>query len=188
MSAVKMAEELDAPAELSAALESLSLVYGARGQFRERVDVSLRRLELSRDARFTDYRERVNVVYQVGRALLSVGEYEAALTHAKEAENLSAAIQDVATQVNAMTLQSQCLFPLDRWDDLLIMDEKLGDLQARNPFERLGVALCFHTALVSAVKTLRGEREQADILREESYGIMIKIAGSAERWVRNQHY
>jgi tetratricopeptide (TPR) repeat protein len=188
VSAVKMAEELDAPLELSSALESLSLVHGARGQFRERVDVSLRRLELSRDPRFVDYRERVNVLYQLARALLSVGEYEAALTHAKEAENLSAAIQDVTTQVNAMTLQSQCLYPLDRWDDLLAMDEKLRDIQARNPFERLGVALCFHTALVSAVKTLRGEREQAEILREESYGIMTKIAGSPERWVRNQHY
>jgi hypothetical protein len=183
-----MAEELEAPVELSAALESLSSVYGARGQFRERVDVSLRRLELSRDPRFADYRERVNVLYQVGRALLSVGEYETALSHAKEAENLSAAIQDVATQVNAITLQSQCLFPLDRWDDMLLMDEKLREIQARHQFERLGVAMCFHSALLSAIKTLRGEHEQADILREEAYGIMTKIAGPPERWVRNQHY
>jgi hypothetical protein len=135
-----------------------------------------------------DYRERVNVLYQLGRALLSVGEYEGALSHAAEAENLSAAIQDVTTQVNAMTLQSQCLFPLDRWDGLLAMDEKLREIQARNPFERLGIAMCLHTALLSAVKTLRGDREQADILREETYGIMTKIAGPPERWVRNQHY
>jgi tetratricopeptide (TPR) repeat protein len=186
--AVKMAEELDAPVELSAALESLSLVCGARGQFRERVDVCLRRLDLSRDPRFADYRERVNVLYQLGRSLLSIGEYEAALTHAKAAEDLSAAIRDVAAQVNALTLQSQCLFPLDRWDDLLGVDEKLREIQARNPFERLGVAMCFHTALLSAIKTRRGERAQADILRDESYGVMTKIAGPPERWVRNQHY
>jgi DNA-binding SARP family transcriptional activator len=187
-SAVTMAEALDAPVELSSALESLSIVHGARGQFRERVEVCQRRLELSRDPRFTDYRERVNVAYQLGRALLSVGEYETALTHAKEAENLSAAIQDVTTQVNAMTLQSQCMFPLDRWDDLLEMDEKLRDIQGRNAFERLGIAMCFHTALISAVKTLRGEREQADSLREEAYTIMTKIVGPPERWVRNQRY
>jgi hypothetical protein len=152
------------------------------------VDVCLRRLDLSRDPRFTDYRERVNVSYQLGRALLTVGEYEAALIHAAEAERLSAAIQDVATQVNAMTLQSQCLFPLDRWDDLLAMDERLRDIQARNSFERLGIAMCLHTALVSAIKTLRGDREQADVLREEAYTIMTKIGGPPERWVRNQHY
>jgi DNA-binding SARP family transcriptional activator len=186
--AVKMAEALDAPVELSAALESLSIVCGARGQFRERVGVCLRRLDLSRDPRFADYRERVNVLYQLGRSLLSVGEYEAALTHAKAAEDLSAAIRDVAAQVNALTLQSQCLFPLDRWDDLLGVDEKLREIQARNPFERLGVAMCFHTALLSAIKTRRGERAQADILRDESYGVMTKIAGPPERWVRNQHY
>jgi hypothetical protein len=127
-------------------------------------------------------------LYQLGRSLLSIGEYEAALTHAKAAEDLSAAIRDVAAQVNALTLQSQCLFPLDRWDDLLGVDVKLREIQARNPFERLGVAMCFHTALLSAIKTRRGEREQADILRDESYGVMTKIAGPPERWVRNQHY
>jgi len=187
-SAISLAERLDEPVELSSALESLPLVHGTRGLFRERVNVCLQRLELSRDRRFTDYRERVNIAYQLGRALLSVGEYEAALTHAAEAERLSATIQDVATQVNTMTLQSQCLFPLDRWDDLLAMDERLRDIQARNSFERLGVAMCFHTALVSAIKTLRGDREQADTLREGAYTIMTKIAGPPERWVRNQHY
>ena len=186
--AVRMAEQLNLPVELSSALESLSLVYGARGQFRERVDVCQRRSDLRRDPRFTDYRERVNVSYQIGRALLSVGEYEAALDHAKDAENLSAEIQDITTQVNAMTMQSQCLFPLDRWDDLLAMDEKLRDIQARNAFERLGVALCFHTALVSAIRRLRGESEQASILREEAYQIMTKIAGPPEQWARNQRY
>ena len=188
VSAVKMAKELDAPLELSSALESLSLVYGARGQFRERVNVCERRLELSRDPRFVDYRERVNVLYQLARALLSIGEYEAALVHAAEAGNLSAAIHDVTTQVNAMTLQSQCLFPLDRWNDLFAMDEKLREMQARNPFERLGIALCLHTALVSAVKTLRGDRKQAETLREEAYDIMTKIGGPPEKWIRNQHY
>ena len=181
-------EQLNLPVELSPAPQSLSIVYGARGQFRERVDVCQQRLELSRDPRFVDYRERVNVSYQLGRALLSVGEYEAALMHANEAESLSAAIQDVTTQVNAMTLQSQCLFPLDRWDDLLAMDERLRDIQSHYAFERLGVAMCFHTALVSAVKTIRGEHKQAGVLRDEAYTIMTRIAGPPEQWVRNQRY
>jgi DNA-binding SARP family transcriptional activator len=187
-SAVTMAERLSAPEELSSALEALAIVYGARGLYRENVDACLRRLELSRNPRFTDDRERVNIHYQLGRALLAVGDYETAIAHAAEAENLSAAIQDITTQVNAMTLQSQCLYPLDRWDDLLALDERLRDIQARNAFERLGIATCFHLALHSAVRTLRGERERANTLREESYGIMIALAGPPEDWSRNQYF
>ena len=187
-SAIAMAERLEPPEELSSALEALAIVYSARGLYREQVEVCLRRLELSRDPRFTDYRERVNIHYQLGRALLAVGDYETAIAHASEAERLSAAIQDITTQVNAMTLQSQCLYPLDRWDDLIAMDEKLQAIQARNAFERLGIAMCFHTALHSAVKTLRGEYEKAIALREESYGIMIALAGPPEGWSRNQYY
>lgn len=186
--AVTMAETLDLPEELSSALEALAIVYSARGLYRENVDVCLRRLEISHDPRFKDYRERVNIHYQLGRALLAIGDYRAALTHAAEAENLSAVIQDITTQVNAMTLQSQCLFPLDRWDDLIAMDEKLKDIQARNAFERLGIAMCFHTALHSAVRTLRGEHEKASTLREESYGIMIAVGGPPEGWSRNQYF
>jgi predicted ATPase len=187
-SAVSMAEKLESPEELSSALEALAIVYSARGLYRENVGVCLRRLELSRDPRFTDYRERVNIHYQLGRALLAIGDYETAIAHAAEAERLSAVIQDITTQVNAMTLQSQCLYLLDRWDDLIAMDEKLKDIQARNAFERLGIAMCFHTALHSAVRTLRGEPEKAHTLREESYGIMIALAGPLEGWSRNQYY
>jgi DNA-binding SARP family transcriptional activator len=173
--AMTIAERLDAPVELSLALESLSFVYGARGLYRERVQVCLRRLELSRGPGFGGYRERVDILYLLGRALLSVGEYEATLLYAAEAENLSAAVQDVSSQVTAMVLQSQCLFQLDRWDELLALDEKLREIQAHNPFERMGPTLCFHTALHSAVKTLRGDHERANMLREDAYEMMVAM-------------
>ncbi len=186
--AMTIAERLDAPVELSLALESLSFVYGARGLYRERVQVCMRRLELSRGPGFGGYRERVDILYLLGRALLSVGEYEAALLYAAEAENLSVAVQDVSSQVTAMVLQSQCLFQLDRWDELLALDEKLREIQAHNPFERMGPTLCFHTALHSTIKTLRGDHERANVLREDAYEMMIAIAGPPEGWLRNQHF
>ena len=145
-------------------------------------------MEISRDPRFTDYRGRVSILYELGRAFYAVGEYEAALSHAAEAEHLSAAIQDVSSQVNALNLQSQCLFPLDRWDDLILLDEKVREIQSRNSFERLGIALCFHSALLSAIMRLRGNHERADVMREEAYGIMIAIGGPPEQWVRNQRF
>jgi DNA-binding SARP family transcriptional activator len=186
--ALTMAERFGAPEGLSLALESLSFVYGARGLYRERVDVCLRRLEIGRDPGFGGYRERVDILYTLGRALYSVGEYRSALSHAVETENLSVAVQDVSSRVTAMVLQSQCLFSLDRWDELLALDEKLREIQARNPFERMGPTLCFHTALHSAIKTLRGDHEQANVLREDAYQMMIAIAGPPESWLRNQHF
>jgi DNA-binding SARP family transcriptional activator len=187
-SAVRMAEQLDAPSELSSALEALSHIYSARGYYRERVTVCLQRLEISRDTRFEDYRGRVSALYELGRAYYCVGEYEAAIARAAEAERLSAAIQDVSGQVNAMTLQSQCLYPLDRWDDLVALDAKLREIQASNSFERLGVAMCFHSAVLSAVMRLRGDHEKADRLRDEAYEIMVAIGGPPEQWVRNQRF
>ena len=163
-------------------------MYGARGLYRERLEVCQKRLGVSRDARVAGYRSRIFIHYELGRALSAVGEYEAALRQAMEAETLSAAILDVSSQVMAMNLQSQCLYPLDRWDDLLALDEKVQEIRARNPLERMGSALCFHTALVSAVKSLRGDRERANELREEAYGIMTTIGGPPEQWVRNQRF
>jgi DNA-binding SARP family transcriptional activator len=186
--AMAMAERLDLPEELSLALEALYFVYGARGMFRERVEVCLRRLDLSRGPGFTGYRERVDILYPLGRALYSVGEFESALSHAMETESLSAAIQDVSSQVTAMVLQSQCLYSLDRWDDLFSLNARLLEIRARNPIERMGASLWVHTALVSVLERFRGNREKADALREETCNMMIATAGPPEGWVRNHHY
>ncbi|MBI3360793.1 MAG: hypothetical protein HY023_06750, partial [Chloroflexi bacterium] len=87
--AVAMAEQLDAPVELSAALEALANIYSTQGLFRERMEIALRRLALSRDPRFTDRSEQVNILCQAGTALLSVGDYAQALTYLLEAERLA---------------------------------------------------------------------------------------------------
>jgi len=187
LTAVAMVEQLDVREELSPALEALAAVYGARALFRERVQVCLRRLALIRDPRFSDLRERANILLQAGSALLSVGEYAEALGYALEAASLSAQIQDITKQANALTLQGQCLFALDRWDDLLVIEEKVRDIQTRYAFERMGVMVCFYIALNAAVKALRGDHDGANVLREDAYGIMVAIGGPPERWVRNQH-
>jgi tetratricopeptide (TPR) repeat protein len=104
-----------------------------------------------------------------------------------ETENLSAAVQDVSSQVTSMVLQSQCLFSLDRWDDLFSLDARLAGIQARNPVERMGPSLWAHTSLVSVLERYRGNRDKAEALRKETYNTMIAIAGPPEDWVRNHH-
>jgi tetratricopeptide (TPR) repeat protein len=185
--AVAMAEDLDEPVELSSALEALADVYGARGQLRKRVEVCLKRLALSRDARFADLRERANILLQMGIALSDVGEYRQALPHLLEAESLASQMQDVTKQADALTGQGGCLFRLDRWDDLLEIEDKLQRLQTRYAFERMGVQVCFYIALNAGVHALRGDLDRAHTRREEAYQFMTAVGGPPEQWFRNQH-
>jgi tetratricopeptide (TPR) repeat protein len=186
---VDMAENLDDPANLSAALGALASVYGGRGRFRERVQVALRRLELSRDPRFGDVYERVNALLDTGKALVHVGEYTRAMDYLVEAESLASQIQAVKQQVHALRYQAQCWYRLDRWGEVLETEEKRRGLEERyaNFLERSG-PVCFHIALSAGVHALHGDTEEAFALRDESQTIMTAIDGPPEKWGRNNRY
>jgi len=187
--AVEMAEQLGAPVELSDALNALASVYGARGLFREQVQVELRRLALSQDARFTGRRERVNILYQVGAALVYVGEYVQAMPHLLEAERLAGQIQDLDQQLTTLRVQSHCLYQMDRWDEVIEIEEKWRALEKQYPnLFRLVWAGCFQVALNASVHARRGNFERAAVLREQSLAIMKDSAGSSENWGRDNHY
>jgi tetratricopeptide (TPR) repeat protein len=185
--ALEMAEQLDAPIELSAALGSLVRVYGARGLWRERVKVARQRLNVSREAHFEDLRENLDILTQIGQALMGVGEYAQAIPHLLEAEALGDQLQDVHGKAMAVVNQGQCWLRLDRWDEVLIAEEKLKALQRRHPLERLG-SICWLLSFSAAVHALRGDNEQAMQLRNESYEIMIALTVTEENWVRENHY
>jgi tetratricopeptide (TPR) repeat protein len=185
--AVVAAERLDAPVELSSALITLSSIYGAGGLLRERVEVALRALALSHDPRFDDMRERINILIGTGSALIHAGEYAHAIPHLLEAEGLADQIRAVDEQARALSALHQGLFRLDRWDEMFKIEEKRRALQQLYSLERLG-ATCFAIGLSAAVHAPRGEFDQAESLREESYTIMAGISGPPERWRRSHHY
>jgi tetratricopeptide (TPR) repeat protein len=187
--AVEMAEQLGAPVELSNALSALNSVYGARGLFRERVGVELRRLALIRDPRFTDVRERVGILSQAGAALVYVGEYAQAMPHLLEAERLAGQIQDLDQQLSVLRVQSHCLYQMDRWDQVIEIEEKWRALEKRYPnFFQLVWASCFQVALNASVHARRGDFERAAALREESRAIMLDADGTEERFGRDNYY
>lgn len=187
--AVDMAEQLGAPVELSDALNALASVYGARGLFREQVQVELRRLALSQDARFTNTRERVSILYQVGAALVYVGEYVQAMPHLLEAERLAGQIQGLDQQLTTLRVQSHCLYQMDRWDQVIEIEEKWRALEKQYPnLFRLVWAGCFQVALNASVHARRGNFERAAVLREQSLALMKDSAGSLENWGRDNHY
>ena len=133
-----MAEQLDNPVELSVALGALSTAYSALGWLSESLQAELRRLTLSRDPRFDDVRERVDTLRAVSGALIHVGEYGQALGYLEEVESLAIRIQSIDQLLNTLILRSQCLFRLDRWDDVLKVEEKWRELEQLCSRERTG--------------------------------------------------
>lgn len=187
--AIEMAETLDTPVELSAALNTLAAVYGARGLFRERLQVSLRRLALSRDPRFDDVREQASILTQTGRALTLVGEYSEAIPYLQEAEDLSQRIQALDLLFYALRYQAVCYYRLDQWDAVLgIEDQWRGMAERYTNFEERAGPTCFFIALVASIHALRGRMEQARQLRGESVAVMVANDGPMEGWGRDNHY
>jgi predicted ATPase/class 3 adenylate cyclase len=185
--AVEMAEKLDAPVELSTALATLAHVYFWRGLWRERVQVSLQRLALSRDPRFSDMQERISALIDAGHALTGVGEYSQAIPNLLEAESLASQMLSVSLEKAALDERIHSLFRLDRWDEILYLHEKSRDMQQRYPLEQIGVS-CYAIAVIASIHALRGEFDLAVIQREEARAIMTAAGGPSEHWGRAPHY
>jgi len=186
-SAVDMAEELADPVVLSQALGALGNVLDGRSLLRDHLQVALRRLEVSMDSRVDDPIERTDAVSGAGMALMYVGEYEQAIPHLQEAEALAVKAQSIGQQVAAIGLQGQCAFRLDRWEEVIALEEKWRELERGYPRQRVGPT-CFSAALSGSVHALRGDLEKANAYAKESYDFMVGVSGPPQEWQRNQHY
>ena len=185
--AVNIAEQLNAPVELSSAATTLANVYGAFGLLRERVEAALRALDLSADPRFNDVSARVQILTGAGKALIDIGEYARAAPYLQEAETLAESIRAVHEQNKALSLLHQCWFRLDRWVEMFEVEDRRRAIQQTYPLQRVG-APCFAIGLSAAVHALRGEFEEAKRLHEESFGIMSGVSGPPENWKRSHRY
>lgn len=187
--AIKMAEGLEALVEVSAALNSLEAVYGARGLFRERLELSLRRLELSHDKRFKDTHEKARILVQTGRAMTIVGEFTDALPYLQQAESLSRQIHALDLLFYAYRNQAVCYYRMDQWDNVLYIESQWRVLEQQHiNFEERAGPTCFFIALVAAVQALRGKTDEALHLREQSLAVMLANDGPADGWGRDNHY
>ncbi len=183
--AVDMAEQLNAINALSAALNALSAVHVAKGRFRERAQVALRCVELSRLADFTDQHERVLILREVGSALIDVGDYARALAYLHEAERVADQTHAVGTFKQILNQQALCALRLDRWDDVALT-EKYQSFQQRHHTPSL-TPHCLHMALIACVHTWRGEKERASTWRDASFDAMVNAIPPAQ-WKRTRHY
>ena len=185
--AVDIAEQLDEPVVLSRALGALCNVLDGQSLLRDHLHFALRRLEVSSDRRVDDPIERIDALSGAGMALMYVGEYEQAFPHLQEAEALALKVQSIGQQTAAIGLQSQCAFRLDRWDDVLALEDKWRELERRYPRQRVGPT-CFNAAMSGSVYALRGDSDRSKAYGKESVDFMISMSGSPELWQRNQFY
>ncbi len=136
--AVDMAGQLDSAVDLSQAQGALANVLDGRSRLREHLKVAQKRLEITRQVGFDDLRENLDALRGVGAARMYVGEYKDALPYLKEAEEIATRVQAVDQLANALGLQAQCLFRMDRWDEVLALEVKWRDLEDRHTRERVG--------------------------------------------------
>jgi len=186
LAAIAMAEQLDAPVELSAALDALATDYASRQRHLACVELALRRLALSRDPRFGDYRERIDVLCGAGSRLAGVGQYARALPYVLEAESMASQIGDISLIIPALVTQAVCFFGLDRWDEMLQIEEKRRALEASHG--SLVSRMCFFCGLSANVLALRGEAELSRDRREEAHNNMVTRLGPVETWPAVGHY
>jgi class 3 adenylate cyclase len=185
--AVKMAEQLGSPVDLSQALGAYANVLEGRSLLREHLAIAQQRLEICREPQFGDVRETIDALRGVGAALMFVGESEQAIAYLQEAENLAVRVQVIDQQANAIGLQVQCLYRLDRWDEVIALEDRWRDLERRYTRERVGET-CFFVALSASVHALRGEMDKSQAYTTEAYDYMVSMSGQPEGWQRNQFY
>jgi tetratricopeptide (TPR) repeat protein len=137
-SAVEMAEHLESPVDTSQALGALESVLDGQSRLREHLEIAEQRLEICRRQGFTDLRERLDALRGVGAARMYVGEYAQALPYLDEAGELASRMQAVDQMTNAFGLKAQCLYRMDRWDDVLNLEGKWRELEERYTRERVG--------------------------------------------------
>lgn len=185
---IHMAEQLDSPVILASALGALMDVYREQGMWRQRVEVGLRRLALINDPRFVNLRERADILNETGEALLRVGEAAQAIPFLLEAEKVGEQIRSVSPQFYSLQLLGECLFELDRWDEMLQIEAKWQALQQRYTHQQIG-RICFYCGTSSSVHSLRGEAEEAKIKRDEAVTMMIQLSGKPiEEWAAAPYY
>ena len=185
--AVDMADELDSLVDLSLAYGALGNVLDGRSRLRDHLQVAERRLAICRRPEFNDVREQIEALRALGSARMNVGQYAEALPVLAEAEALASRARATDQIVNALGIQAQCLFRLDRWDEVLVVEEKWRELEKRHTREQVGPT-CFFVALSASIHARRGELDKASSYAKESFDFMVSVSGELEHWQRNQFY
>jgi tetratricopeptide (TPR) repeat protein len=136
--AVEMADQLEVKELLSSALGALATALDGQSLLREHLKITKRRVEISESEQLISEHEIIDAKRGMGAALMYVGEYTEALPYLAEAESLATNVRAPDQIANALGIMAQCLFRLDRWDEVLEVEKRWRDLDMRYNRERVG--------------------------------------------------
>jgi tetratricopeptide (TPR) repeat protein len=136
--AVELADQLQDQELLSSSLGALATALDGQSLLREHLEVAERRVKINIDDRQVSEREKIDAQRGMGVALMYVGKYAQALPYLEEAESLAVQVRAPDQTANALGIMAQCLFRMDRWDEVLVVEERWRDLDTRYTRERVG--------------------------------------------------
>jgi class 3 adenylate cyclase/tetratricopeptide (TPR) repeat protein len=136
--AVKFSEQLEDKDLLSFSLGALATALDGQSLLREHLEIATRRSALrSAGENISEY-EQIDALRGMGAAHLYVGEYSSALPYLDEAIVLATNVRSPDQIANATGLKAQCLFRMDKWDEVLEVENQWRDLDRRYTRQRVG--------------------------------------------------
>lgn len=171
--AIEMAERLDDPDLVSAAMDALAVWLWPSGRWGEVARVGRARLELV--PRLADVREICDICLSAGRDLTSIGHYEDSVKYLSQAMDRARGV-DTGQYLHALVHRVYPRFMSGDWDGALEdqaeverLETPTGGHPPRYAIRPFGVVLFLHT--------LRGEIEEADRYLQIIRRFRAEIAG-----------
>ena len=136
--AVDMADHLDDNELHSLSLGALGTTLDGQSLLREHLKIAERRVKINQNATEISEHEKIDALRGMGVALMYVGEYADAIPYLEKAETMATNVRAPDQMANALGIMAQCLFRLDRWDEVLEVEKRWRDLDLRYTRERVG--------------------------------------------------
>jgi class 3 adenylate cyclase len=159
--ALAIAEELDAPLIISAALDARSTLLAALRRYREATATGERRMALI--PRIPSREEQMDICAAAARNRTVLGDFAGAVSAADLADELVAGSDPRWVAWPART-RVEALFYWDRWDEAMEAHERFLEVFRRGrPTRRTGVPGLVG-GVAAAIHLLRGQRDEADVI------------------------
>jgi tetratricopeptide (TPR) repeat protein len=161
--ALAIAERLEKPLVISAALDARSTLLSALLRFREAAEADERRMTLIR--RIPSREEQMDICAATARTRTLLGDYAGAVAAADLADELVAGGDQRWVAWPART-RIEAYYYWDRWDDAMEAHERFLEVFRRGQRHRYVNVPGLVGAVAAAIHLLRGQREQADIIEQ----------------------
>jgi class 3 adenylate cyclase len=161
--ALQIAEELEKPLVVSAALDARSALLSALRCYREAAQADERRMSLI--GRIASREEQMDICAATARTRTLLGDYAGAVAAADLADELVAGGDQRWVAWPART-RIEAYYYWDRWDDALAAHERFLEVFRRGQRTRYVNVPALVAAAATGIHLLRGDREQADVMEQ----------------------